>query len=426
MIFRKINSLLLTLLVASSASVAAQTTPEEVMGDLNKSGGVYYAYPIKEAISTPAPKGYKPVHISHYGRHGSRYLISDNDYTRISDMLHKADSVGALTALGVDVMHRLDLLMVEARGRGGDLSPLGVRQHKAIAKRMYDNYPDVFKGNAKVSARSTTVVRCVLSMDAFCESLKEQNPKLDITRESSNRYMPYLNYHSKESMNYTSGNWRVEYDKFEKEHVHPDRLMKELFSDQNYVRKNIRPDELMWGLYWLASDSQDVETKVDFYDLFTPQELFDLWQCVNYRFYVCDGNYPGNGGLLVDNAKPLLRNVVMTADEALNGYGPAAALRFGHDGNLIPYAALLKLDGCYGQAENPEDFYKVFSDFKVAPMAGNVQIIFFNKPGAKPEDAIVKFLHNEKETRIPIETDMFPYYKWSDVRRYFIDILNEE
>ena len=48
--------------------VNAQTTFEEISADLNKAGGVYLAYPKVEAKQTPAPKGYKPFYVSHYGR----------------------------------------------------------------------------------------------------------------------------------------------------------------------------------------------------------------------------------------------------------------------------------------------------------------------------------------------------------------------
>ena len=70
--------------------------------------------------------------------------------------------------------------MVETLGRGGDLSPLGRRQHRAIASRMIANYPEVFADNASITARSTLVPRCILSMASFCESLKEKNPRLTI------------------------------------------------------------------------------------------------------------------------------------------------------------------------------------------------------------------------------------------------------
>lgn len=420
---------ILTLLSAAAlslGSVWAQTTREEVLADLNRTGGVYYAYPVDNSKNTPAPKGYEPVYISHYGRHGSRYLISDKDYTSVADIFHKADKAGALTELGKNVMQRIDSLMEETGGRGGDLTPLGVRQHKAIASRMAQAYPQVFGKNARLTARSTLVPRCILSMAAFCESLKEKNPSLQIDRESSNRYMPYLCYHSPDHGKYTiDGKWKEQYRKFKTSHTNSDRLAATLFSDKDYVEVNVNPDDLMWGLYWIASDMQNVETPGSFYDIFTPDELFDLWQCFNYVFYVNDGAFGGNGSKVVENAYPLVRNIIDSADRALADGSPAADLRFGHDGNLIPLAAALHLKDCDLVTEKPDSFYRKFSDWKIAPMAGNIQLIFFRNK-KKPQDILVKFMLNEREIAIPIETERFPFYAWEDVKRYYNTMMAEK
>ena len=115
----------------------AQTAKEQIFEDLNKSGGVYYAYPVVESCNTPAPKGYEPFYISHYGRHGSRYLISDRDYIWVRDLLKDADENNALSEIGKSVLNRLDTLLIEVEGFGGALSPLGVRQQRGIAERMF-------------------------------------------------------------------------------------------------------------------------------------------------------------------------------------------------------------------------------------------------------------------------------------------------
>ena len=194
---------------------------------------MYYAYPVTESANTPAPKGYKPFYISHYGRHGSRYLISDRDYTVVIDRLRDAAGHNALTPLGLDVLARLDSVWVEARGRGGELSPLGNRQHRAIATRMYRAFPEVFADGADMYASSTTVMRCAHSMFAFIEALKEQNPSLVIPRESGNRNMHFLNYHSKESGPYSNENgpWYQTWKRFRAGQTRPDRLVASLFSD---------------------------------------------------------------------------------------------------------------------------------------------------------------------------------------------------
>ena len=80
-----IRHTLLTLTIALATNGAmAQTSFEEISADLNKSGGVYLAYPEVTTRQTPAPKGYTPFYVSHYGRHGSRWMTSDERYLRFS------------------------------------------------------------------------------------------------------------------------------------------------------------------------------------------------------------------------------------------------------------------------------------------------------------------------------------------------------
>lgn len=342
-------------------------------------------------------------------------------------MFEKGKEQQALTALGEDVLKRLQLLWKEVEGRGSDLTPLGVRQHQGIAERMFLSYPEVFTDNRKISARSTIVLRCAMSMAAFGDKLKELNPKLSISYEASPKYMDYLNFHTDESNRFTSdqtGPWAEEYRKFEKEHTKPERLTHSLFSSAEFIRKQVNPHNLMWGLYWITSGMQDVETQVSFYDLFEKEELFDLWQCINYRFYVGNANHADGKGIVVANAKSLLKNILDSADEAIKDPSIASTLRFGHDGNVIPLAAILRLNDCNVAVSQPEEVYKVWSDYKIVPMAGNIQIIFYKKKDSD-KDILVKFLLNEKEARIPVETDTYPYYSWEKVRKYYEQILTE-
>lgn len=407
-------------------TASAQTTKEETLSDINRTGGVYYAYPEPTVKQASVPKGYEPFYISHFGRHGSRYLISDHDYTRVADLLLEAHEANALTPLGEDLRQRLNTVMIEASGRGGDLSPLGVRQHRDIAERMYRDFPQVFAGkNTDISARSTLVVRCVLSMAAFTERLKELNPDLNVTRESSNRYMSYMNYYTKESDDYrTNGKYGKElYRKFKENHTNPDRLVASVFSSKDFIARRVNPSDFMWSIYWLASDAQNTEGKISFYDLFTSDEIYDLWQTFNYDFYVNCANYKSNKGIRVANSKPLLRNIIETADSIIATGKNGATLRFGHDGNIVPLAAILRLDGCYNAIDNPDDFYKAFSDWKIAPMAANIQLIFVRNK-KNPEDILVKIMLNEQDKTIPVKSETAPYYPWKDVKDYYNRILS--
>lgn len=425
--------LLSLVLLAAPLAALAQTSFEEIKENPNKAGGIYLAYPVTESANTPPPKGYEPFYISHYARHGSRYLISDQDYRRTMELMEKGHEAGALTPLGEDVLGRLRRIWPEAEKRGGDLTPLGARQHKGIARRMFSAFPQVFADDAQMTARSTVVLRCALSMVAFCEGLKEENPSLEIPKESSDRYMTYLNYHGPESNHYTrqGGSWYEENRKFHKAMTRPDRLTGSLFADSLFVLRNVNPDDLMWGLYWIAVDMQNMETSEDFMDLFTPQELFDLWRAHNYSFYATNSNHPAANGLLLSNSRPQLQNILESARQKIRDGKHGADLRFGHDGNLIPLAGLLNLENCHGSECDPYRLHEVYADFKIAPMAGNIQIVFFRPSDPKKQasdgsDILVKFMLNEREVHVDALTpSSFPFYRWPDVEAYWTSLLSQ-
>lgn len=406
---------------AVAVSAAAITPKEEIKENPQKAGGVYYAYPGPTEKLTPAPKGFEPFYISHYGRHGSRYLISDRDYRAVIDVLEKADTAGALTPAGSRLLRDLGPVWEEARGRGGELTPLGRRQHHDIASRMYDNYPQAFPDDARVTAASTTVMRCAHSMFAFIEGLKEHNPALNIPRESSQRHMHYLNYHSPEAAPYTRRDSEASHEirRFTEEMIKPGRIVGEIFSDSLFVRRNVDPADFMTGLYWTAVDLQNMEADLDILNLFTIDELTDLWQIYNFSFFAHNSSYAPAKGLHVANAKNLLRNIVETADSYIASGDRGATLRFGHDGNIIPLTALMQLPGCFTDETNPYRLGDTYANFRVSPMASNLQLVFFRN--AKGE-ILVKALLNERETALPAPTDIYPYYRWTDLRPALAEI----
>lgn len=407
----------LSITLSGCFSVSALTVKEEITANPAKAGGVYYAYPGPADSLATAPEGYEAFYISHYGRHGSRYLISDDDYIRVIRHFQTADSLGKLTQLGKDVLRRLELVWDEADGRGGELTPLGARQHKEIARRMYESYPTVFTDNAEITARSTQVMRCAHSMMAFCEGLKELNPDLDIPKESSKRWMSYLCWWTPQAAEWNSdrGPWKETYDNFEKENIHPERLVESLFLPTESLP--LSPSEIMWGLYWVAVDMQNMETPVVFLDIFTPEELYALWRVNNLDFYIHNASFPMSGGLIVANARNLLDNIILTADEYVEGGKTGATLRFGHDGNITPLAALMKFDGFCGEESDPEKAEEAWTNFKVTPMASNLQAIFFRPVNGEGE-ILVKFMMNEHDVLLPIDSSIAPFYTWPQARQF--------
>ena len=59
----------------------------------------------------------------------------------------------------------------------------------------------------------------------------------------------------------------------------------------------------------------------------------------------------------------------------------------------------------------------------VFPMASNLQFVFYRE-NLYDKDVLVKVLLNEQEATLPIESDIAPYYRWSEVRRYYLAKLD--
>ena len=96
--------------VMMAVAVNAQTAREEIKANKYLSGSQYLDYNrrLPDKPLTPAPKGYEPYYMSHYGRHGSRWLISDNSYTGPRDILRDAKDQGKLTPLGEEVLKKIE------------------------------------------------------------------------------------------------------------------------------------------------------------------------------------------------------------------------------------------------------------------------------------------------------------------------------
>ncbi len=410
---------LIALSLATAAPLFAQTTAETMLANPAYSAGVYLPYPDTVAALTPVPDGYEPFYVSHYGRHGSRYLINESDYTRPLEIFAQAAEADNLTPLGQDVYGRLQILVDEAAGRAGELSPLGYEQHRGIARRLYAECPQVFADGAEVTALSTYRMRCAHSMFAFVSQLMQLNPSLDVDMESSARNMYFLSYNSPEAsyFNRADGPWAEPTERFKAEMTHPERLMASLFNDPEAVDG----DEAMWKLYWVAVDAPNMSSGVGLYDIFTPEELFDLWQVFNYEFYTRNSCNPLNQGLFTDSAKNLLTDILKHADEYVDGGKRGASLRFGHDSTIIPLAGLLHFPAADGNETDPAKLYLTYADYRVSPMGSNVQLRFYRNAAG---EVIVKFMFNEAEVPIPCETDIYPYYRWEDARaalRYLLD-----
>ena len=421
MINRSNLIVLLTIHFSLFAAVAlAQTSKKEIFKDIYRTGSNYFAYPGPSAKKlTKAPEGYTPFYISHYGRHGSRYMSSNEYYVTAINKLDSAAQFNILSAKGQEVLEKLRIGYADAWHRDGDLSKLGARQHHEIARRMYERFPELLGQPLHIDAKSSTVRRCMLSMFNFCQELQALNPRLDIAMDASKRDWNWVveDLSIKPAVTPVSDRYEEQRSAiFEGAH-NPRRLMALLFTNTDRAAQFVDGRELMEALYNVAEDLQNVpELNIELIDIFTKDELFNMWTGYNAGWLLNTGLVPGCTPYY-EQQREVLDSIVNIADRVIRKGEPTLSLRFSHDSSVLPLAYLLGLKEARSGKPDIPNLYKYISIDKIIPMAANIQIIFYRKEGY--DDVLVKFLLNENETMLPdVKTDCAPYYHWKDVRAF--------
>lgn len=421
-------------LLAIACSIAAQAqrapvfeTParEEIAANRYLAGSNYLDYDrqLPTQALTPAPKGYEPYYMSHYGRHGSRWLIWDGDYTLPIQTLKAARENGKLTPLGEETLAKLEAFHPTTRKRLGDLTTVGERQHHGIGRRMTLNFPEIFKASGVlIDARSTTVTRCILSMIAECEELAAANPTARFHNDVSEALQYYLNQPWEGIVKQEGGKGDRENREYQLKYTHPERLMQTLFNDQQWVYTNVAAGDLMRRLFEVAANMQSHDTDIELLSLFTDEELYDQWRIRNVGWYLDYGPSPVSGQKMPFSQLNLLKNIIETADTVSR---TQATLRFGHEVCVMPLACLLELDNCGMAVDNLDELDTYWRNYRIFPMGCNIQLVFYRPKKGRQGDVLVKALLNEREAHMPITTDSWPYYKWQDLRRYYLDKIEK-
>lgn len=413
------RGMMLTALALVTFTLCAQSPREAIDKNPNLAASNYLAYIVPTAKLTAAPKGYEPFYITHYGRHGSRWLIGDDEYANPYKVFKKAYEEGALTPYGQEIYYKLEKVYNASLKRLGELSPLGHRQHRGIAERMYRNFPAVFKGNTRVDAKSTVVIRCILSMTGETQRLAELNPSLRIATDASYHDMYYMNNSAdNRRLNEHRRGGREALNEFRRQHVHSQRVMDTLFCDTSYIKKNIKTEELYDQLFGIATNQQSLDLDFNFNGLFTRDELYNTWLNENAGWYVDYGPSPLSDGVMPFSQRFLLKNFLDTADTCVVSRNNNVTLRFGHEVCVLPLACLMELGNAGTVEPDLEKLADKWQNYNIFPMASNIQWIFYRSKKAGDE-VLVKALLNEREVTLPVKSDLAPYYRWKDVEAYY-------
>lgn len=404
--------------VANTRTLADVTT--------HQAGGNYYCYPYlyeTPPAQTPAPEGYEPFHMEHYGRHGSRWHIGYKLFDKSYEILDKAKSAGKLTPLGEKTYEAIKTIREKAHeGRSGELSDKGAWQHQGIGKRMVENYPQIFNSKTNLDARSTVVIRSILSMFNALDGIRSMVPDMKIKTDASYADMWYMNYSDKEARKLRQRADSTVVKEFNRRHADKGEYLKKLINDPVYAKDSIGNklfNSLLTSLLNCQSHS-DQPWLVD--EIFTPEEVKERWVQKNVYWLMQGGNSKITENRMPFSQSNLLENIILSADTAMNSTVPSVNLRYGHDTIVMPLTALMELDNFGDEMNDLEALADSgWHDYLVVPMAANIQMVFYRKPGTTgDDDVLVKVLLNEREAKLPAGHVSGPYYRWKDLRDYYM------
>jgi len=418
---------LLLLLLAASLSLFsgfAQESDEAIAAYIHEN--IYRAgintnpYEYLPVAETPVPKGYKAFYISHYGRHGSRSDWNDGIYDKAVEQYRIAHEAGLLSPDGEKAYRIASEILALHNGMDGRLTARGAREHRAIAQRMYKKYrKEVFSDGRLVRAVSSTVPRCIVSMAAFTGELLAQDPKLQISWDTGERFMEYCSSVDPKPMK------KKAYEIIE-EHAYSrpiDTLafLSRIFLDPEAGRQALGSHcaDLVDGTGAIALICGAFDYDDFMLRLINEEDLVHYSQNVSLNLFLrqCNSAEFGDERMAVAETVNLVKDVIDRADEAIEKGECAANLRFGHDYQLLAFGSKIGIKGIGERLDKSESVN--WPGWYYSPFAGNIQMIFYRN---KANDVLVKFYINERETTL-LTLPGGPYYRWEDVKSAFQNSL---
>ena len=337
------------------------------------------------------------------------------------DVFVAAEAEGLLTQQGEALLDAMRAITDAHEGMYGELAPLGAKEHRAVASRMYKREKKVFsqKDRSRVRCVSSIYTRCIVSMANFTEQLSSHAPALDVTYLVGKRLNDeYLNVHSKVNIKPEAAKIL---DSLKRESLHPETFLSLYFSDVNKA-KSLVSDlyEFEMGIFFYWAVSHDLDflglDMLSLVPLALVEECGHIESAHIFSFASVSEEF---GEHVAVAGESILKDIVAKADEALESDSDLAAdLRFAHDSGLLPTCQMLGIEGfpTYTIREAHENWNMA----EVVPMCANLQMVFYkNKAG----DVLVRIMLNERPAIIPAMTPIYGiYYHWSDIRSHIMSL----
>ncbi|MCX8650367.1 histidine-type phosphatase [Gilliamella sp. B2776] len=402
-----------------------------------------YPYDPKQ-ILTSAPTGYQAFYIDHIGRHGSRYISKSKHEDLAYHILSLADSQHQLTNSGKDLLSQLIIIKQLNQNHYGQLTNLGRTDISLISRRMLENNPSVFKGQ-KIEVISTSSPRAKETAEIFIKSFKVKYPNIHVVQQPDNeqtllRFFEYSPAYSEYKKSQTVKNAVKSIEYASRTEQMSKQVAKGIFKKSflNKLKKglevsedaSVKTSDFVIAIYQLYQELQafspqvltDNHLELDRYFSSEQKEWYNT--VVTAKNYLQIGPAFNNTGIQIKIAAPLLWDMIHSADKAIKDNNVDANLRFAHAETISPLATLLEIEGSANVTKTLFDYPTVWKADKIIPMGANIQWLFY-KSKQTHQPILIKVLLNEREVHLPVKSDIYPYYLWSDVKQFYVNKLNK-
>ncbi len=377
-------------------------------------------YPTPDMALRTIPDSLTPVYVNHIGRHGARFLSSENYTASLLSYLNRADSLGTITPTGRKLMDLCHLVITRTDGRWGALDSLGMAEQRGIAARLYALAPDLFH-NTNINAISSYVPRCIASMNAFTHQLACLDNNIEIT-SASGRQNNLLLRPWTDDAGYNaymdSNEWRTVYNKYVDNTV-PDSVAIKIMGT-GYPFATDEEKDVAIAVYKVVAGCRAMSIDPVAERFMTLAEYNALWSAANLHHYLTH-SASSLSSAPMNMAAALLKELITTMDTAAKGTnGYSVMLRFGHAETLMPLLALMRIPGCYYITDHWGTVGLHWRDFAVVPMAANLQMILLQSTTGR---YYVRIDLNERPVSL-IPGNNTLYIPWESAKQYLTRCLS--
>ncbi|SFW64215.1 histidine-type phosphatase [Chitinophaga sancti] len=388
--------------------------------------GTKTPYPFKQGEYTPLPKGYTAAYVNYTGRHGARFMTKAGSDVKLLALFNKSQ----LTPLGDSVKVMTEAFLQIEKDNYENISLLGDAEQHAIGERLRKREATAFKGRG-VTIEVTHKKRTRQSADGFLKAFADYKGKQEFmmvqdTNENVLRFYDlspaYEAY--KDGKVIAARVDSLQQDPRSKEIA--SRISKRLFTETLAEKDQAAVAAWLYDLYSiqfsLVIEMQQAKVYFDFGKAFTKEDLQWLDKINSAADFLEKGAGLDPLGIQSRIAAPLLLDLVTTTDALTRGrLRKDAVLRFSHAEAISPLATLMGIPEASVPSASIYDFDKHWKAANIIPLSANIQWIIYGN-GKK---YLVKVLLNEREVALPVKTTNYPYYKWEDVKSYYLTKLKK-